>query len=195
MFDGSNTPHYSFRTLQIAFQLFYTTHHLRCYLQYSSEIFELAAVIRCREDSYQRSAVEKLVSFLYNLMGSADEIEGMLFQELIDNARSVHNADSPLKIVLPTDSLWVRIRPQQVTQKTIFSRVYWSLYLVYLIQVFEKWAQSSMHAEDAITHHCCNRKVLKGTCDNFEYLHIEFLFALIIKPVNLIKLTALMVSS
>ena len=101
MLDGSHTPHYSLRALQIALQLLHTAHHLRCYLQHSCEVLELAAIIRCREDCYQSSTVDKLVAFFYNLMGSADEIKGILFEEFVDNPRSVHNADSSLKVVLP----------------------------------------------------------------------------------------------
>lgn len=52
-----------------------------------------------------------------------------------------------------------------------------------------------MYAEDAIPDNSSHGKVLKRICDNLEDLHIKFLFALIIKPVNLIKFAALMISS
>ena len=40
-------------------------------------------------------------------MGPADEVKGVSFEEVVDDASPIQEADSSLEVVLPAESLWI----------------------------------------------------------------------------------------
>lgn len=52
-----------------------------------------------------------------------------------------------------------------------------------------------MHTEDTTPYYCCSGQKFESLSDSLEKLYAKFLFTLIIKAIDLVEVTALMVAS
>ena len=73
-------------------------------------IVKLTAVVGCAEDCHQLSSAEKLVTIFNHLMGSADKINIIFLEELLDNCLSKRVRYATI-ILAPTWLAFLGVRP------------------------------------------------------------------------------------
>ena len=124
-------------------------------------VVKLPAVVRSREDSHKLPFAEELVSILYNLVSSADEIQIMLFQKVYQHLLPEHVAYSPVRLS-PSLRFFVRICPQEVAKQSCVWNISGSNNFVYLLQIGQIWRQSSMHAKYSLIDEGSDWKAVKA---------------------------------
>ena len=70
------------------------------------------------------ASTEELITIFYYLMGSADEIDVIFLQELLDYCLTEGVGDATI-VFTPAALTLLRIRPKQVAKKTIFGYLGW----------------------------------------------------------------------
>lgn len=88
---------------------------------HATGIIELAAVVRCREESDKMTLRKKLIPILHHLMGTANKIKVVTVQEFLHNIRAEDKTDTSV-ILTPSFSIFVRIGPKNITEKTYTSK-------------------------------------------------------------------------
>lgn len=80
-----------------------------------ARVVELPAVVGGREDGHQLALREELVALLDHLVGSADEVHVVGFQEARNDVRPEDEAHSSLVFGPPVE-VFLGVRPQQIAQ-------------------------------------------------------------------------------
>ena len=88
-------------------------------------------------------------------MGSADEIDIVLLQELLYHGFTECVADASI-IFTPTALRLLGVRPEKVAEKTIFGYFSWSGDLLELRNSHELRGEPSMHTKDLVVDQTCN---------------------------------------
>jgi hypothetical protein len=74
----------------------------------SAVVLEFSAIVWSRKNCYKLSFTEKFITLLHNLMGTANKVKIVLFQEVINYISSKNVAD-PSFILPPTCNILLRI--------------------------------------------------------------------------------------
>ena len=96
--------------LKRAEQTLIHTHH-------RPRIVELAAVVRCREESDELALGEELVPIFDNLMCATDEVHVVLLEEAGDNVRAEGEANTTV-VLGPSGDVLVGVGPQEIAEET-----------------------------------------------------------------------------
>ena len=127
-------------------------------------------------------------------MSSADQIQIVLLQEYAHDVLAENKWDSSI-IFFPTLSVFFWIWPKKITEQACVWHVCRSHDSSDLLHIWEFWGKSSMHAENLFIYNSCHRKAVKAICECLPEFDIISSLTLIIKPVDSIDRSALMVSS
>lgn len=96
--------------LERAEQALVHTHH-------RTGVVELATVVGCREQRDQLAFAKELVAVLDDLVSSADQIHVVLLQESRNDVGTEGEGDTAI-VFTPACDVLVRIRPEQIAEKT-----------------------------------------------------------------------------
>jgi hypothetical protein len=76
---------------------------------------EFSTIVRSRKKGYELPLSKELVSILYHLVGTTDQVKVMFVQKLRHDVFPEGERDSPF-IFTPANNSPCRIRPEEVTQ-------------------------------------------------------------------------------
>ena len=82
--------------------------------------------------------MQKLIAFLDDLVWPADEVEVILFEERVQDALAVGNADSSFEVEFPALVLGVGIGPQKITDDFVIFDLHRPLDAVYCGQLVDQ---------------------------------------------------------
>ncbi len=127
-------------------------------------------------------------------MGSANQVDVVLFEELFDNGLSESVGDTSV-IFTPARLTLLGIRPKQVTEQTVLRDLGRAGDLLQLSDCDQLRRESSVHAEDFVVDESCNRHAVEHILKLFPDADAVAALALVVKPVDSVDLTALVVAS
>ena len=127
-------------------------------------------------------------------MGSADEVDIVLFQELFDDglSKSVRNTAvvlSPARLAL------FRVRPDQVTEEAILWHFCRPGDLLKLGDCDELWAETAMHTQDFVIDERSDRHAIEDILELFPHANRVAALALVVEAVDAVDLSTLVVTA
>ena len=90
----------------------------------------------------------------------------MFFLKIFDNIWSEHIADPSLVLAPPID-LFLRVRPEYITQQSGIRYVRWPGQFPDLFQLHQVWGQPSVHADDFVVDQGCYWQCVEAFCKYF----------------------------
>ena len=84
----------------------------------SARVVKFTAVVGSTEHGHKLTAAEELVAVLNNLMGSADKVDVVLFQKLLDHGLAESVRDAAI-VFAPAWLTLFWVRPEQVAKQTV----------------------------------------------------------------------------
>lgn len=130
--------------LEGAHQSIVDTHH-------GASVVELTTVVGCREDGDQLSSGKELVTILNHLVGTANQVQIVSAQELSNHIFSKSEGHTSV-ILTPADNIFIRVRPQQITEQASVRNISRSHNSFYQIHILQLRTQTSMHAQNLLLH-------------------------------------------
>lgn len=127
-------------------------------------------------------------------MGSTDEIDVVLLEELLDDGLTEGVRDAAI-VLSPARLALLRVGPYQVAQQAILRHFGRPGDLLQLSDSDELGAQSAVHAEDFVIDERGDRHAVEYILEFFPHADGIATLALIVEAVNTIDLSALMVTA
>lgn len=129
-----------------------TSEH-KCNMQKQQRIYdsEDIPVIWCRKDRDESSLGKELVTILNDLVGSADKIQIMFFQELRHNIRAECEGHTTI-VLTPAFQLLIRIGPQKIANDARIRDICGTHESANLIHGVMFGRETAVHAEDLLVH-------------------------------------------
>ena len=171
-------------------------HHVFFNFHYHTEVVEIAVVCRC-EYRYKLSSGEKFVTIFLDLVCSAYEIDVIFLVEILHDNFSEGIWHTSV-VFAPVNHIFFgvcRIAPQQVAEKSTVRHVSRSQNLVYLLEIIELWRQPSVDAENLVIDDGSYWEAVKALYEFLPQLQRVSSFALIVKSIDSIYWTTLVISS
>ena len=84
---------------------------------HSTSVVEFTAVIRCAEERHELSLGEELVTVLYDLMGTTDQVHVMLLQEPRHDIWAESKGHASI-VLAPASYVLVRVGPEKVAEES-----------------------------------------------------------------------------
>ena len=159
-----------------------------------TRIIEFSTVVWCWKYSDELSTAEELIAVLNHLMCSANQIDVIFLQELLNDgfAKCIANAS----IILSPAALGLfRIRPKQVAQKAVLRYFSRSCNLLQLCYSDEFRGESTMHAKDLVIDEGCNWHAVEHVLELLPDADTVSSLALIVEAVDSVDLSALVVTA
>lgn len=125
-------------------------------------------------------------------MSTTDEVQVMLCQKFSHLIRAKGVGDSSV-VHTPTFHIPTGVRPKQITKQASVGNRCWTLKTPDLIQVIEFRRKTTMHAQYFIIYKGCHGKAVKTVSKGFPKPHIKPPLTFIIKPINPINGSTLMI--
>ena len=132
--------------------------------------------------------------FFFYLMATADEVEIILIQELSDNISSKRTRDTSIAIT-PSFMLLIRIRPKQITKKTVVRNLSRPLNLPNLLQILQLRRQPPVHTQDLVVDEGGNGQTVEAVGEYLPQPDVEPPFAFVVEAVYPVDLRVLVVAS
>ena len=149
-------------------------HHGTC-------IVKFTAVVGCTEQCYELALGEEFVTIFYNLMRTADEVHVVLLQEARNYIWTKGKADTSI-VLAPTGDVFVRIRPQQIAEKStvgnlcmsvlhrgtskvqtsVYTYICWSHHAPNLLHGVQVGAETTVHGEDLLVDDSGDRQAVEA---------------------------------
>jgi len=164
------------------------------YAHHRTGIVELSAIVRCREQRHQLSFREELVAILHNLMSSTDEVHVVFLQEPGNDVRSKSEGNSSI-VLAPAGDVLVRIRPQEITEKTRIRNIRRSHDTSDLLHALEVRTQTSMHSKDFLVDDSGDRQAVEAVGKGLPQLDVIATFALIVEAIDTIDRRAFVIAA
>ena len=127
-------------------------------------------------------------------MATADKVKIILIQKLIDFISSKSTRDASITI-RPSFPLLVRIRPKQITKKTVVRNLSRPLNLSNLIQILQLRRQPSVHTQNLVVNECCHGQRVEAIGEDLPETYVESTLALVVESVDSVDLSVLVVAS
>lgn len=128
-------------------------------------------------------------------MGSADQVQLQVLQELLDHSLGEGEADATI-IHRPTlIQITIRVTPQDIAQQTLLGNDAWSLDGGDVVDGLQGWTQATMHAQNAITDKGTHRQAVEAVREDLPQLDAVASLALIVKAVESINGVGFVISS
>ena len=127
-------------------------------------------------------------------MSSADQINIVLLVELAHNVFAECEADASVVVTVLINAT-LRVRPQKIAKESLVWHICWSNYILDLVEVFQLWAQASVHAENFLIDKSSHWKTVKHITEYSPELNRVPSFAFIVETIDAIDLGTLMVSA
>ena len=193
-------------------QTLVNTHHC-------ASVVKFAAVIWCTEESNQLSFGEELVAVFHNLMRSANQVHVVFLQESRHNIGPEGERHAAI-IFTPAGDVFVRIRPQQITQEPTIrnldmsalseikpgengnfrpDRVHEGTYICrahhtpYLFHGIKIWAEASVHSKNLLVDDCGNGQTIEAVRERLPQLDVVSAFAFIVEAIDTVDRRTFMV--
>ena len=93
---------------------------------HGARVVKFSAIIRRTEKRYQLSLREELIAIFHDLVGATDEIHVVFLQEARYNVGTKGEGYATV-VFTPARNVFIRIRPQQIAEKTTIRNLYISL--------------------------------------------------------------------
>lgn len=126
-------------------------------------------------------------------MTPANEVQFIFLQKLGNCISPESTRNTPITIG-PALYSRIRIRPKQITEETIIWNLRGSFDLLNLIQLFQFWRESSMHANYLFVYECSNRQTIKAVSEYLPKPNIESPLTFVIKPINTVDFGIFVIS-
>jgi len=127
-------------------------------------------------------------------MSSAYQINVMFFIECRHNLLSEGKTDTSI-IFSPSLHIFVRVWPQQITEKASIRNISWSHNSFDLVETAELWWKSTVHAQDFFVNESSNRETVEAVGEGFPQFDIVSSLAFVVETINTVDGGALVVSS
>ena len=159
-----------------------------------ARVVEFTTVVGCTENGDQLAPTEELIAIFHDLVGSADEVDVIFLQELLDDGLAKRVADTTI-IFAPARLALLRVRPEQVTEKAIFGHLRRACDLLELRNSNELRRQTTVHAEDLVIDEGSDRHAVEDVLEFFPDADRVATFAFIVEAIDAIDLATLVVAA
>ena len=159
---------------------------------HGSGVVELSAVVRGGEEGDELPAGEELVSVLDDLVGTADEVEVVLVQELGDDVLSEGEGDAAV-VLAPAVNVLVGVGPEQIAKKAGVGNVGGSDDALDLIEAGQLGRQTAVGAEDLLVDDGRTGEAVEAVGEGLPKLDAETTLALVVEAVDAVDGGALVV--
>lgn len=173
--------------LEAAHEGFVDGHH-------GARVVKLSTVVGRAEECDELAAVEELVTILHDLVGTANKIDVVLVCKLADDSLAKDVADTSIVFCVAIDTP-LRVRPEQITEETHFWHICRPDNILDLVQTFQFWAQTTVHAENFVVNEGCDWQAIEHVAEDSPEPDGVATFALVIKAVDSVDLGALVVAT
>jgi hypothetical protein len=127
-------------------------------------------------------------------MGSANQVNIVFFIEA-EHGRLTKSERDTSVIVSPSAAVLVRVRPDNIAQKSSVWNFGWSNNSFNLFKSAQLWAETSVHAQNFLVDQGGDRKAVENIGKSLPQLDVVSSLALIVEPINSVDGRALVVSS
>ena len=170
------------------------THERLVNTHHGTRIIELSAIVGGRKESHKLSPSKELVSILYNLVSTANQIQIVLVQELSNNILPKGERDTPV-VLTPSVDFLIGVRPEEVTQEASIRYVCGPDDTLHLVEASEFRAETTVHAEDFFIDHCGTGEAVEAVREGLPKLDAEPALAFVVETVDTVDRGALVVST
>jgi len=94
-----------------------TAHEGIIHAHHGTRIIKLSTIVGSTEQGHELPLGKEFVPILYNLMGSADQINIVLLAECLNDFTTKSKTDSTI-ILTPALNVFIRIRPKEIAQQS-----------------------------------------------------------------------------
>jgi len=161
---------------------------------HGSGVVELAAIVGRREEGDQLALGKELVPILHDLMGSADEIELVLLQELGHHLGSEGEADAAV-VLAPAHGVLVGIGPEQIAQQSLVGHVGGAHDATDLLHGGQIGTEAAVAAENLLIDNGRHRQAVEAVREGLPQLDAVATLALVVESVYAIDAGALVVAA
>jgi hypothetical protein len=127
-------------------------------------------------------------------MSTANEVQVVLVQELCDNVFTKGKGDTSV-VLTPSINLLVRVGPQEITEETSVRDISWANNTFYLIEACQFRTETTVHAKDLLVNDGSAWEAVEAVGKGFPQLNTESSLALIIKSVDTVDGSTLVVTA
>ena len=170
------------------------THQSFVYTHHSTRIVEFTAVVGSRKERHQLAPGKELVAVLHDLVGTANEIEVVLVQELSHNVFAKGERDTPV-VLAPSVNFLVGVRPEKIAQEARVGDIGGSDNALHLVEAGELGAETSVHAENLFVNDSGAGKAVEAIRKGLPQFDSEAALALVVKSVDAVDGGALVVAA
>ena len=174
------------QNLERAHEAFVNAHH-------GASIIEFAAVVWCREERDQASAGEKFVAVFHDLVGTANKVEVMLHEEVLDNCASERKRHSAV-VGAPHGLLSVGVGPEQVAEQARLRHIPRPHQAANLVHVIKFWRKPAVHAENLFVDDSSDRHAVEALRKSAPQRDGVPPLALVVEPIYSVDGGALVVA-
>mmetsp|Transcript_41627 Transcript_41627/g.61077 ORF Transcript_41627/g.61077 Transcript_41627/m.61077 type:complete len:264 (+) Transcript_41627:174-965(+) len=169
-------------------------HEALVHAHHGTGVIELPAVVGGREESHQASLGEKLVAVFDDLVGTADEVEVVLFQKVLHHcgAERVRHASV---VGGPHWLFPIRIGPQEVTEQAGFWHITRPNQASDLVHVVEFRRESAVHAENFLVYDGGDGHAVEALREDPPQSHCVPPLALVVEAVDAVDGGAFVVAA
>ena len=127
-------------------------------------------------------------------MGSADKVDIVLLEELLDDGLTEGVGNASI-VLTPARLTLLGVGPEQVAEESILRNLSWACYLLELCHSDELWRQAAVHTQDLIIDESGNGHAIKDVLELFPDANGVATLAFIIETIDTVDLAALVVAS
>jgi uncharacterized protein YacL (UPF0231 family) len=137
---------------------------------------------------------EELVTIFDDLVSTADKIEVVLADELLDDICTEGEGDTTVRLT-PTNKTLIRVRPEEIADQTSISDIAGTNDLLDLVHNSEFRGQATVAAEDFFVDDAGDGEAVEGVGEGLPELDVVAAFALIEETIDTVDGSALVVTS
>lgn len=157
-------------------------------------VVELVAVVRGGEDRDELTLCEELVSVLYYLVRTADQIEVVLSEEFFYNVGTEGEGYSTV-VLTPTDEALFRVGPEEIADETSVGHIARSDDLLHLLHLLKLRAEATVTAEDLVVNDARDGQAVERVGKSLPQLDVVSALALIEETIDTVDRRAFVVAA